>query len=213
MTARIRDVPRLHRPVPVVVPLQLVADLRDPPVDDHAVLGEPGARGPLRSDLQPDDVTVAPARAPAPVPLDLVGPAPAPDIEHAPRVGPGTADDPTAVADDEFADGGARLMLRREVERLVVPRNHDVDRLVTGGAGRRVRRARRDDRRTRSSVARNRVPAVSSTIARSRPSWFTTSGAVPGCSGNSTASDATTMAWPPVSPETRSTHHTSANPR
>ena len=116
LTAGIDDAPRLHRRVPVVLPTQLVAELVQAAVDDDAVLGEAGAVGPLRTELQADDVRADATGAAAPVPSDVVRPTTAADVEHTPRVAGRAADLPPAVTDDELAARGAGLMLRREVE-------------------------------------------------------------------------------------------------
>src|SRR5438477_3056758 len=133
LAARIDDVPGLHRIIPIVFPTQLVADLREPAVDDHAVLGEPRTGGPLRAELQPDDVTAAATRAAAPVPVDARRPAASTDVEHTPRVAGGrTADRAGALADAERPGRRARLVFRRVVEQILAPRDDDVERLVTG---------------------------------------------------------------------------------
>ena len=124
--------PRLHRVVPVVIPAQLVADLREPAVDEHAVLGEPRTRSPFRAELQADHVTTVAARAAAPIPGDARRPAAPAHIEDAPRVAVRTADRAAAPANRQCAGRGARLVLRREVEQLVAPRDDHVDRLVAG---------------------------------------------------------------------------------
>src|SRR4051812_3584646 len=113
------DAPRLERCVPVVVPLQLVAELGQATVDDHTVLGEAGSVGPLSADLQTDHVITGAPRAAAPVPCALGGPAPAPHTEPAPGIPRSPADEPAPIADHEGAFSGAGLMLRREVEQLV----------------------------------------------------------------------------------------------
>src|SRR5690606_14188245 len=95
---RIAHPPRLHRAVPVVGPLQFVAELGEPAGDDEPVLGEPSALGPLGAELQADEAPVLPSAASTPVPADLPGPAAAPDVERRPPV-----DGPGLIPDDELA--------------------------------------------------------------------------------------------------------------
>src|SRR4029079_10719295 len=74
-------------------------------------------------------------------------PAPATDVEHPPRVAGTRADGSDVLADHERAFGRTRVVLRREVEQLVAPRDHHVERLVTG------RQVYRDVEPARSTVA------------------------------------------------------------
>src|SRR5262249_51643767 len=94
-----------------------------------AVLREAGSLGPLRTELQADDVIVRVTRPTTPVPVDVVWPPPPADIKHSPRVR-GNADLPSSIANDEFTVHRTRLMLRRVVELFVAPWNDDVERLV-----------------------------------------------------------------------------------
>ena len=110
---------------------------------------------------------------PAPPPqfqVMSVGPPSPTDVEHAPRVATvRRTDGPPPVADHELAGRRSGLVLRREVEPLVVPRDHDVERFV---AGRQLDRRRRDrPGRPSRSVHEpvSRVPRASSTIWRSKP--------------------------------------------
>src|SRR5690606_39114713 len=118
-----------HGIVPVVVPVELATDLGEAAVEDHAVLGEPGALGPLRPELQTDDVVAGAAGSPTPVPGDVRWPPPTADVEHTPRVA-GLADRPPPIADHQLSACRSCLLLRREVEQLVAPRDHHVERLV-----------------------------------------------------------------------------------
>src|SRR5690606_6400675 len=76
----IGDPPRPHGVVPVVVPDELAPDLREAPVDQEPVLGEPGPFGPLGAELQADHLVAGPTGAAAPVPADGGGPATAADV-------------------------------------------------------------------------------------------------------------------------------------
>src|SRR3546814_1374514 len=112
---------RSHRRVPVVAPVELVAELGEATVHEEAVLGVARALGPLRAELEPDHPVTGPPRSPAPVPRDLRRPATPADVEHAPGVAGGAADGVAVVADHQLSHGGTGLVLRREVEPLVVP--------------------------------------------------------------------------------------------
>ena len=124
----------VHRARPSRSPSAARAQLVRRAVHQDAVLGEPRSLGPAAAELETDDGPSAdtPGTA-APVPASPVGPSPAPDVEHTPCVGSGRgAERPRAVANDELAARRARLMLRRELEAAVAPRDHHVQRLVPG---------------------------------------------------------------------------------
>src|SRR5690606_7876163 len=57
------------------------------------------------------------------------------DVEHPPRIAGGAPDLGQLPADHQPPGGGAGLVLGREVEGLVVPRDHDVQRLVAWWEG------------------------------------------------------------------------------
>src|SRR5262249_1936062 len=86
LPAGIGDAPRTHRVVPLVVPCKFVPELGEATVDEHAVLREARAFGPLATDLHTDDVVAGACCTTAPVPVDRRRPATAPDIQHAPGI-------------------------------------------------------------------------------------------------------------------------------
>ena len=137
-SGRVDDVPGVGRSIPVVGPEQFVAELAESSVDDDPVLGEAGSFGPLGTDLDADDGAVIGHAGPAaPVPAGLVRPASTADVEHAPRrCGRSVvvaADRDDHVADGEGAVSRSSLVLGGELEQLVVPRDHDVERFVAVG--------------------------------------------------------------------------------
>src|SRR5699024_9643 len=78
--------PWRHRIVPVVHPLQFVADLGESTVDGDAVLGGPGSLRPFRPDLDTDECFTVRGdpRATAPVPAGSIRPSATAHIEDAP---------------------------------------------------------------------------------------------------------------------------------
>src|SRR3546814_19308148 len=75
---------RSHRRVPVVAPVELVAELGEATVHEEAVLGVARALGPLRAELEPDHPVTGPPPTPPPVPRHLRRPAPPADAEPSP---------------------------------------------------------------------------------------------------------------------------------
>ena len=122
--------PRGHRLVPVVVPPQLPAELVQPSVDGDGVLREAGRPRPAGTELQADQLTGAgSACAAAPVPVDRVRPAASPDVEHAPR-GLLRTELVQPVASTEGAVRRSCLVLGRELEPALAPRDHHAQGLV-----------------------------------------------------------------------------------
>src|SRR6056297_2634238 len=118
--------PGSHRLVPVVRPLEFLVDLGEPPVDAQRVLGVPGALGPLATELEPDRSAVARrTRRRRPVPPVRVRPDTATQILYPPRGG--VADLPAPLARSDRSRRGPRVLLRRELEAPVAPRDHDVE--------------------------------------------------------------------------------------
>ena len=103
------------------------------PVDEHTVLRRAGAVGPAPADLDADRPTVRDARARAPVPGDVVGPATAAVVEHGPRL-------PRRDGVGEPLDGhgsrrGERDILHRVLEAPRTPRHDDGEAVVVRRPG------------------------------------------------------------------------------
>src|SRR5690606_25749519 len=111
-----------------VVPGELGADLVHTPVDLHAVLGRWRTEGPLAAHLDADRAAVRDARAGAPVPGHVVGPAAAAVIEHGPRLAFGQR--MLDAVDREGSGCGSRDILDRVLEAGVAPRHDDGEALV-----------------------------------------------------------------------------------
>src|SRR3546814_9019051 len=114
LPAGVDDVPGLHRRVPVVAPVELVAELGEATVHEEAVLGVARALGPLRAELEPDHPVTGPPRSPAPVPRDLRRPATPDAVEHAPGDAGGAAAGVAVVADHQLSHGGPGRWLHAE---------------------------------------------------------------------------------------------------
>ena len=122
------DPPRRHPVARVVGPHQLLADLRQMPVDDQRVLHRSGAVGPLPTDLDADHLAVGAAGPRAPVPVHRVRPASAPVVERRPRLPVGHVRDD--AVDTNGPGGGPSDVLDGVLEQSIGPRHDDTETLV-----------------------------------------------------------------------------------